>query len=977
MTIGSTPTKLDDPTLQSRGSEWRKWDVQIHTPASHLNNQFGSNWDEYVQNLFRTAIEKDIAVIGITDYFTIDGYKKVRQEYLEDEAKLSTLFTSEEIQKIRKILLLPNVEFRLDTFVGTNRVNCHVILSDEVSVTDIEEHFLHDLNFTYQGEPQKTAEKRRLKIANLKELGERLIAEHPTFADLGAATQVGMINAVVDDEDITKTLKSSPSRFGGKYLFGVVADEDLSDISWDSQDHHTRKVLIQQSDVLFSSNPKTRAWALGKQPYTQGVENYLREFRTLKPCLHGSDAHDFSEIGHPCAKRGDASHSCTEDADECDLRYCWIKADTTFEGLKQTLYEPEARVSIQSDPPILVKSTYSLDFLEIDKTVVTDGLSLRETIVPLNRDLVAVIGGRGRGKTAFVDLLANMFVDRAATKDPNSFVRRIARQAPALKASIRFVNGETFSKELTDKNIFEGANIVYIAQGELETYIGEDSDLQAYVNELIFQSPQIKDSVLSFEYTRLSEQVDAIQAQIDKHNQATFRLEVRTSEKELSDITRHRVRVKTELDDTEKKVKIIEEKRTEAQIAEAKKRQQTLARHRERKQYLLELQELVKETVAFLRTDIDSFNANIEAINRLLKALDIQQVLPTVSYSKQTELEQLTEVVTVELTTVVKQIETFQRSLDAIEAETKRHTTLLDKKGELERLVKKLDSTLEKLQKEREELEEHRDERINFLRELVTTVLSLKRKYDEVIAEFAGMQAAVLTDLDFTAEIRFNEKDFLSAASDVLDGRSVIIHGTDDKSSDLEALLIAIGEIIGDPSKDLDDLLAEFEAVEEKLKTKIRKSAAIGVGDFYKFLYANYFSVVPVVRYKNTDLDKLSLGQKATVLIKIYLAQDDRPIIIDSHDDHLDNEFIMDELVTAIREAKNFRQVILVSNNGNVVVNSDSEQVIVTERDNDGEISYIAGSLENPSIRQQAVRILEGGEKAFKRRQEKYRMSRE
>jgi len=58
-------------------------------------------------------------------------------------------------------------------------------------------------------------------------------------------------------------------------------------------------------------------------------------------------------------------------------------------------------------------------------------------------------------------------------------------------------------------------------------------------------------------------------------------------------------------------------------------------------------------------------------------------------------------------------------------------------------------------------------------------------------------------------------------------------------------------------------------------------------------------------------LEKLSLGQKATVLIKIYLAHGDKPIIIDSHDAHLDNEFIMKELVKAIRQAKCFRQVSL------------------------------------------------------------------
>jgi hypothetical protein len=47
----------------SRGSEWRKWDLQVHTPASHLNNQFGSDWDVYVQKLFRTAIAKNIAAV--------------------------------------------------------------------------------------------------------------------------------------------------------------------------------------------------------------------------------------------------------------------------------------------------------------------------------------------------------------------------------------------------------------------------------------------------------------------------------------------------------------------------------------------------------------------------------------------------------------------------------------------------------------------------------------------------------------------------------------------------------------------------------------------------------------------------------------------------------------------------------------------------------------------------------------------------
>jgi predicted metal-dependent phosphoesterase TrpH len=76
-------------TRYPKGSEWRKWDLHVHTPASVLNNGFGSDWDTYIRNLFTILIQKEIAVVGITDYFTIDGYKKIKEEYLADDAKLN------------------------------------------------------------------------------------------------------------------------------------------------------------------------------------------------------------------------------------------------------------------------------------------------------------------------------------------------------------------------------------------------------------------------------------------------------------------------------------------------------------------------------------------------------------------------------------------------------------------------------------------------------------------------------------------------------------------------------------------------------------------------------------------------------------------------------------------------------------------------------------------------------------------------
>ncbi|MBZ4651177.1 hypothetical protein [Thermosipho sp. (in: thermotogales)] len=170
-----------------KGSEWRKWDLHVHTPFSILNNQFGNpdektTWDKYVTTLFKKAIEKNIAVIGITDYFVVEGYKKIKNEYLNNGKIIEKLgFEDGEIKKIRRILLLPNIEFRLNKLVGSNRINFHVIFSDKVSVEDIEENFLREIKFVYEGTPQNEDEELSLSINNLRKLGNKLKKEHTKF----------------------------------------------------------------------------------------------------------------------------------------------------------------------------------------------------------------------------------------------------------------------------------------------------------------------------------------------------------------------------------------------------------------------------------------------------------------------------------------------------------------------------------------------------------------------------------------------------------------------------------------------------------------------------------------------------------------------------------------------------------------------------------------------------------------------------
>lgn len=59
----------------SNGSQWRRWDLHVHTPDSILESQYKMDWDGYID--FIEGKGEEVAVVGITDYYSICGYKKI------------------------------------------------------------------------------------------------------------------------------------------------------------------------------------------------------------------------------------------------------------------------------------------------------------------------------------------------------------------------------------------------------------------------------------------------------------------------------------------------------------------------------------------------------------------------------------------------------------------------------------------------------------------------------------------------------------------------------------------------------------------------------------------------------------------------------------------------------------------------------------------------------------------------------------
>jgi len=416
-------------------------------------------------------------VIGITDYFTIEGYKKVKA-YLNDEKRFAQDFPDpDDRARIRDILVLANVEFRLNFLINDSRVNFHVLFSDKVSVEDIEENFLHDVHFVYEGNPQSTDEQRKLTVHNLIALGERLKREHANFASQ-SDIEIGLCNAVVDASEVCETLNAPRSLFSEKFLVGVPADEDLSKAHWDGQGHNSRKVLIQKADFLMAANPHTIAWALGKKHATPA--DYAAEFKGLKPCLHGSDAHTLDTLFRP-------------DQDRC----CWIKADPTFDGLRQVTIEPEERVYIGEEPDSLsrvrsnrTKYIASVEFGKISDSTETEVWFSENGEIPVNPGLVAVIGNKGSGKSALADTLG--LIGNTRQSEHFSFLsKKKFREKGGAKASqfiavARWESGDTEEpKTLNDETDEDAAETIKcLPQKYLEEICSDEITAGQFYNEL-------------------------------------------------------------------------------------------------------------------------------------------------------------------------------------------------------------------------------------------------------------------------------------------------------------------------------------------------------------------------------------------------------------------------------------------------------------------------------------------------------------
>lgn len=1027
---------MDSPNFP-RGSEWRKWDLQVHTPFSALNNGFGSDFEEYAKGLLTRAVEKGIAAIGVTDYFSIDGYKTLKA-LVENKTHLDDIVEPDVATKARAILLLPNIEFRTSVIVTRqngqdSRVNFHVIFSSEIAPEDIEEHFLRELKFTAESNPNSPDERWSLTRANLESLGQRLKAQHDKFQGKSDLF-IGMMNAVISHEMVTEVLERQASRFNDRFLIVVPADEDLSQCNWDGQGHLTRKLYMQKAHMLFSGSAGTRAFGLGKKHPTE--QDFIKEFRSLKPCIHGSDSHNYESLFESEAKR-----------------YTWIKADPTFHGLRLLLNEPEDRLFMGKVPPsierVASRPTRVVDTLNISK-IPTIPFSEKwfNCSLPLNPELVAIIGNKGSGKSALADVLGLLgntprfgsfsFLREDRFRDPKN------NKAKHFHASLTWVD-KTPEGPIAlngDPNPEAVEKIRYIPQNYLEEIcnevgLGKGSRFYAELQQVIFshvpeaerlgfdtldellehRGAEIKKAIdiLVVELRDLNKHIVALEERLSPQHKKTldFQLTERRRELKAHEQTKPTEVPKPEVDQTlqqqskeisealEQKQNLLSE--IEDEIKQLHESDARLAKRKTSAQKLLEklknLQRQVEGILAEAAGALDELNLNsAKIVTFKVNVAPVQTIINEVDHERATIKKRLDPEEENSLEqrrlTLAGEIEEFKNKLTAPQQE---YQVYLQKLKDWQTAKEKITGSiqligsivhLENSLKELDEVPKKLQRLFRLRNKKALEIYREKQRFRMYYENYYGAVQEFLRKHPLTVgerfQVTFNVAIVQTGLPDSFLGKinqrkTGSFAGVDEGTAELKRLLDATNWDSALSTlrftRRLINKLREYNGRKMEIKDQLINSDSLQ--ELYDLIFSiEYLSPIYRLTWEGKGLEQLSPGERGNLLLIFYLLvdRDDIPLVIDQPEENLDNQTVVRTLVPCMKDAKKRRQIVMVTHNPNLAVVCDAEQVVYAEihKDRDNEVTYLSGSIENPVINRKIVDVLEGTRPAFDMRDAKY-----
>lgn len=1005
------------------GSLWRKWDLQIHSLFSILNNQFGNDTDAYVVALFRKILEVELLVAGITDYFSIKGYRIVIERQL-DNVFLLKHFDEREAAKIQAVCFIPNIEFRLNILVNNRRVNFHILLSEHLRPDTIENDFLHRLEFEFVADAGLPSETRVLTENNLSLLGQRLKRQQKEFAKYSDFF-AGTMNVTVNSSDIIEQLSSQRSIFEQAYLVAVPGDEDLSQINWSSQGHQTRKLLIQQCHLLFSNNANTMKWGLGEK--SASTYEFVEEFKSIKPALRTSDAHKISEIG---------------------MRWHWIKADPGFRGLRQALLEPYARIDRRADyrdrPEPLQNSSRIIRQVTISPVHPNEANPWFNCSLHLNPGLVSIIGNKGSGKSALLETLGLIgntdHADSFSFLSESRFLNQRYNLGSKYRATLVWADSTEDTKLLNERpEVFEVAKVTAIPQGYFEEVCNDiapyqQSDFHAELKKVLFQHvPEAERLGEESLDAVLKKRLRGIEARLDREKERLAELNRSIAEAEKRKLLSFHQKLQSELDELTRDIRAHIAKRPKAvadpisnaamsvkmskatqDVAKARERLAKIEANLEKNTSEISRTRLLVNHAELLKSILEGLSENVvDAQTRALTNLqelglkwenliEFKLKLGPLERTMQRLQRNLERLYDRESTTGARRLPAQKESaekklnelVEKLNAPNRSYQEYLSAHQEWEvhlrpklrdrvkkrkecRSLSDLPEVIEKLRENRREVSKeiyrHNLEMVTVYRDLYGPAQAfLRENAPGTCGELLTFNVG-LGDAGFANELlgRINQRR-RGPFSGVMEGQETADRMIRDLDmEDCGAVIEFMDNIVDKMLEANPGTRTEGYRVEEQLRDTVT------VVDFYNFVYGlSFIKPQYVLQWSGKELSRLSPGERGTLLLVFYLVLDlsDCPLLIDQPEENLDNQTLYQVLGPCLRMAAKRRQVIIVTHNPNLAVVCDSDQIIVSEMDRQSgaRVQYRSGSIENSDISSALMAILEGTRPAFENRDKKY-----
>ena len=988
--------------MLSRGSEWRRWEPHIHAPGTVMNNQFsGPNaWDDYL-----TALEQAtpvIEAIAVTDYYVTETYEEVLRRKAAGRLPSAKL-------------VFPNVELRLD--VATPKggfVNLHLFVSPEdPQHLDELRRLLSRLQFNVM---QDRFDCTRTDLIRLGKKAD------PNIADERAALAYGANQFKVNFQKLREVF--AESGWAKKNILIAVAGGATDGTSGvrEAADQTIRREIEGFAHVIFAGGPAQREFWLGQRDL--GPDEIRTRYGGLKPCLHGSDAHKLDDVASPFGNR-----------------FSWIKGGLEFDALRQACIDPEGRAYVGEQPPGSAMPSQVISRVQIGDAdwAITPDIPLNHGLVAI----IGARGSGKTALADVIAAGCDAISPTGWNADENispSFLARARRLIGDASTTLTWGGGATVTRALdgSDANghmTFPRAR--YLSQQfveELCSAKGVSDGLVDEIERVIFESHSQDDREWALDFAELRDQQtsrfqqarereaeaiadisDRIATEFEKESLvATLTTQVGQKKKLIADYTADRAKLVvkgTEAQDTRHTLlsEAAQKLRNKIQSFGNQRRTFVALQDEVRSVRATGAPEMLRQARArhgasgmsdqqwddFLliyKGDVDkSLTAYIAWADGEVRKLN--GVSPPPGAPNVALIPDTADLSVLPLAPIAAEMTRLEALFSADKVVRDQYAALTGRIAQENSALQTLETRLTDAQGaavRRKDLQTERDDTYGRVFEAIINEQSaLASLYAPLMARLAA-SSGTLKKLSFAVRRIADVQAWGSVAEEeLLDRRktgpfygkgSLIAAATEGlkplwetgSAVEVQAAMTAF------MAKYLRDLLshapfaptqqAEFRAWSKR---------------FAHWLFGtDHITVRYEISYDGVDIRKLSPGTRGIVLLLLYLAlddSDDRPLIIDQPEENLDPKSVFDELVALFVAAKAKRQVIMVTHNANLVINTDADQIIVASAGPHPSgglppITYESGGLESAEIRKAVCDILEGGEAAFRERARRLRV---